>query len=62
MFHEPLLVASDPYVPATIRVSETPTVILLPHSPKGSGVCSIPPTAVRLMREHQADIPETKTD
>src|SRR6202011_3211809 len=30
--HRPLLVASDLYVPATIRVSEAPTATLLPHS------------------------------
>jgi hypothetical protein len=51
-------VASDLKVPATIRASETPTVILLPHSPKGSGVRSIPPTATRLALSRQAGIPE----
>jgi hypothetical protein len=37
LFHEPILVVSDPIVPATIRVSETPTVIQLPNDPKGPG-------------------------
>jgi hypothetical protein len=34
-FHRPLLVASDPNVPATIRVCETPAAALLTASPKG---------------------------
>ena len=59
LLHRPNLVASDPIVPATIRVSETPTVIQLPHSLSGSGVRTIPPSAVRLACHRQADVPET---
>jgi hypothetical protein len=35
LFDRPLLVASDPNVPATIRVCETPAAALLTASPKG---------------------------
>jgi len=50
-------VASDPIVPATIRVSETLAAIRLPHSPKRAEDDAIHPPAVRLAVVRQADGP-----
>src|SRR5690606_22099230 len=56
-FHRPLLVASDPLVPATIRVGETSVAAWLPRSPRAQ-VATAPPPTVRLAGERQADVPE----